>query len=49
MKKAELDPWLSQKVALRKWDDLAKNPSMVVPSLDTYRAMVMSCLAGSVV
>ncbi len=33
----EQNPWYSDAVALRRWDDLAKVPAMRVPGLDHYR------------
>jgi predicted HD phosphohydrolase len=43
MTEAELDafedePFFSEALALRHWDDLAKIEKLEVPSLDSYRA-----------
>lgn len=36
LKLAEQDPWLQDKLNVRKWDDLAKNPEIKAPAIDTY-------------
>lgn len=36
----EREPFARQAVRLRRWDDLAKVPGMLVPELEHYRAMI---------
>ena len=36
------EPFHTDAVALRRWDDEAKNPSLVVPALETYRDLLRS-------
>lgn len=47
MKKAEEDPWLKQKLAVRRWDDLAKDPNLKVEPLPFYEDMAIKSLLGS--
>lgn len=39
--KAKQDPFINDKVALRKWDDLAKDPDVQAPTLDNYLDMAV--------
>jgi predicted HD phosphohydrolase len=43
---ARNDPWLDAKLAVRRWDDRAKDPEMEVPGLDAYEDMAVRCLVG---
>jgi gamma-butyrobetaine dioxygenase len=36
----ERHPWFADALALRRWDDLAKDPAAVVPGLDAYRPLL---------
>ena len=36
----ERERWFEEAVAVRRWDDLAKNPDAVVPSLDAHRPLL---------
>jgi hypothetical protein len=47
VKKAEEDPWLKQKLAVRRWDDLAKDPNLKVEPLPFYEDMAIKSLLGS--
>lgn len=47
VKEAQQDPWLEQKLAVRRWDDLAKDPSMKVEPLQFYENMAIKSLRGS--
>lgn len=40
----QLDPLFQQKVAIRRWDDAAKEVDYRAPLLETYRESVLSCL-----
>lgn len=42
----ETRPWYREAVQLRRWDDAAKCPDLVVPVLDTYRALLIELLAS---
>ncbi|KAJ5175117.1 uncharacterized protein N7482_000994 [Penicillium canariense] len=44
---AQKDPWLEAKLAVRRWDDSAKDPDSVVPQLDTYEELAYQCLLES--
>lgn len=44
---AQKDPWLAQKLQVRRWDDLAKDPSLKTASLDHYHAMAVESLIHS--
>jgi predicted HD phosphohydrolase len=46
VKEAQKDPLLDQKLAVRRWDDLAKVPDKQVPGLDAYEDMTVKCLVG---
>ncbi|KAL4886453.1 hypothetical protein BJY04DRAFT_213219 [Aspergillus karnatakaensis] len=47
VRQAEADPWLKEKVAVRRWDDLAKESGAVTPPLEAYREMAVECLLAS--
>jgi phosphonate degradation associated HDIG domain protein len=40
----ELEPWFRSAVAVRRWDDVAKVPGLVVPGLDHYRPCLEAVL-----
>jgi phosphonate degradation associated HDIG domain protein len=40
----ELEPWLGSAVAVRRWDDRAKAPGLVVPGLEHYRPCLEAVL-----
>ncbi|KAJ5094275.1 hypothetical protein N7456_010136 [Penicillium angulare] len=44
---AEQDPWLKAKLAVRRWDDLAKDPDCKVPPLKEYEGIAHHCLMES--
>jgi predicted HD phosphohydrolase len=46
VREAQKDPWLAEKLAVRKWDDEAKVAGVTVPGLDAYRGMAINCLEG---
>jgi predicted HD phosphohydrolase len=46
IKEAQQDPLLEAKLAVRRWDDLAKVPDIVVPPLEDYQEMAYTCLLG---
>jgi hypothetical protein len=37
---------LEAKLAVRRWDDLAKVPKCVVPPLEAYEEVAFQCLLG---
>jgi gamma-butyrobetaine dioxygenase len=39
----ERQPWLGEALALRRWDEEAKQPGAVVPALPTYRDLLEAC------
>ncbi len=39
----ERQPWLSDALAVRRWDDAAKDPGAIVPPLSAYRAALQAC------
>jgi 2-amino-1-hydroxyethylphosphonate dioxygenase (glycine-forming) len=47
VKEAQQDPWLEQKLAVRRWDDLAKDPNLKVEPLAFYEDMAIKSLLGS--
>jgi putative nucleotidyltransferase with HDIG domain len=47
VKAAQEDPWIEQKLAVRRWDDLAKDPNMKVNPLSFYEDMAIKSLLGS--
>lgn len=44
VREAEKDPWLQQKLAVRKWDDMAKDPDLKTQPLSHYRQMAVDSL-----
>ncbi|KAJ5914755.1 hypothetical protein N7504_003638 [Penicillium tannophilum] len=44
---AQKDPWLQAKLAVRRWDDLAKDPNCVVSPLEAYEEIAYHCLLES--
>lgn len=44
---AQKDPWLGEKIAVRRWDDLSKDPDILVPALEAYEEIAYECLLGS--
>lgn len=38
------DPLIEEKLAVRRWDDLAKVPGVTVPGLGAYEEMALKCL-----
>ena len=40
----EQEPWFRSAVAVRRWDDGAKVPNLVVPGLDHYRPCLLAAL-----
>ncbi|KAG4428915.1 hypothetical protein IFR05_015602 [Cadophora sp. M221] len=47
VKQAQKDPWLEQKLAVRRWDDLAKDPNLKVEPLSFYEDMAIKSLLES--
>ena len=47
IKEAQKDPWLKQKLAVRRWDDQAKVAGKEVPGLDSYEEMAVQSLINS--
>ncbi|PKY07998.1 hypothetical protein P168DRAFT_300776 [Aspergillus campestris IBT 28561] len=41
------DPWLGEKLDVRRWDDRAKDPEMEVPGLEEYVELAVRCLDES--
>ncbi len=39
----ERQHWLPDVLAVRRWDDAAKAPNMVVPALSAYRDLLQGC------
>ncbi|KAJ5650843.1 uncharacterized protein N7484_004566 [Penicillium longicatenatum] len=44
---AQKDPWLQAKLAVRRWDDLAKDPDCIVSPLEAYEDIAFQCLLES--
>ncbi|KAH9824456.1 Phosphonoacetate hydrolase [Teratosphaeria destructans] len=44
---AQHDPWLDLKLAVRRWDDRAKDPDLRTPSLWSFQEMAVDSLAAS--
>lgn len=44
VREAEQDPWLQQKLAVRRWDDLAKDPDLKTQPLNYYHDMAVDSL-----
>lgn len=40
----EDDPLMHEKLQMRQWDEMGKETDLEVPRLETYRAMIGSCL-----
>ena len=47
VKEAQKDPWLEEKLQIRRWDDLAKDPAMQTPSLSSFEEMMVTSLIES--
>jgi predicted HD phosphohydrolase len=47
VKRFQDSPCFAAAVALRRWDDAAKNPAAVVPGLDAYFPIIATVLASS--
>ena len=43
---ANKDPFLKDKLAVRRWDDQAKVPDITVPGLSAYEDMAVQCLVS---
>jgi predicted HD phosphohydrolase len=46
VEEAQQDPYLQQKLAVRRWDDLAKVPGKKVPELEAYEDLAVRCLSS---
>jgi predicted HD phosphohydrolase len=46
VKEAQKDPLLQAKLAVRRWDDLAKVPNLGTLPLKHYQAMAVKSLVG---
>lgn len=44
---AKKDPWLHDKLAVRRWDDQAKVPGVSVPRLEAYEDMAIQSLEST--
>ncbi|KAH8898056.1 hypothetical protein GQ53DRAFT_880964 [Thozetella sp. PMI_491] len=47
IKEAQKDPWLLEKLAVRRYDDLAKDPNFKAPPLAAYEDIAIKCLLAS--
>ncbi|KAJ5610738.1 Alkaline phosphatase-like alpha/beta/alpha [Penicillium lagena] len=47
VQEAQKDPLLEAKLAVRRWDDQAKVPNIVVPPLEAYGELAYDCLLDS--
>ena len=47
VKEARKDPWLDNKLAVRRWDDQAKDPNMTTPPLSHFEDMTIQSLVQS--
>lgn len=47
VKEAQKDPWLENKLAVRRWDDQAKDPNMKTPPLSHFEEMTVRSLIQS--
>ena len=47
VRRFEQEPWFRSAVAVRRWDDAAKVPGLVVPGLDHYRPCLETILMKS--
>jgi gamma-butyrobetaine dioxygenase len=45
VKRFEQEPWFRSAIAVRRWDDRAKVPDLVVPELEHYRPCLEAVLA----
>jgi gamma-butyrobetaine dioxygenase len=45
----EQEPWFRSAVAVRRWDDAAKVPGLVVPGLEHYRPCLEAVLLEQVI
>jgi predicted HD phosphohydrolase len=41
VRQAQQDPWLKEKLQIRQWDDLAKDPNMNAPEISNYVDMAV--------
>jgi predicted HD phosphohydrolase len=41
VKQAQQDPWLKEKLQIRQWDDLAKDPNIQAPEITNYVDMAV--------
>lgn len=48
VKEAQMDPWLEQKLAVRKWDDMAKEVGLEIAPLEHYHDMAVKSLVRSI-
>ena len=39
----ERQPWLADVLAIRRWDEAAKEPGAIVPALAAYRDLLEAC------
>lgn len=46
VREAQKDPLLGAKLAVRRWDDLAKEPNMETLPLEYYERMAVKSLLG---
>jgi predicted HD phosphohydrolase len=44
VEEAQKDPFLEQKLAVRRWDDQAKVPGLKVAGLEAYEDITVRCL-----
>ncbi|KAF2102469.1 Phosphonoacetate hydrolase [Rhizodiscina lignyota] len=47
VKEAQKDPWLQEKLAVRRWDDQAKEAGAKTPDLKSYEPIATKCLMNS--
>lgn len=47
VKAAQKDPWLEAKLAVRRWDDLAKDPNLKTPDLQSFQGSAIKSLIQS--
>lgn len=47
VEEANKDPWIKNKIALRRWDDQAKDPAMETPPLSHFEEMTVRSLLKS--
>ena len=46
VEEGKFDPLLKEKLAVRRWDDQAKVPNVVVPGLEDNKDMAVRCLSS---